>query len=140
MKEAVQEEILRKLAEGQTMRTICKAKEMPSRETVRLWAEADPEFGLAITRAREAGYAAMAEQALEDARKARDPQKGRLVFDATRWYLGKLSKAFADKVVLQGDPDAPLKHEHEIDLGSALKSLAPDERAAVRAILSRRDQ
>ena len=136
-KEAVQEEILRRLAEGETMRAICRDKAMPSRETVRLWGEADPEFALAITRAREAGFMVIGEKALEDARNARDPQKGRLVLDATKWYLGKLSKAFADKVVIQGDADAPLKHEHTVEL-NALAGLSPDERDAVRAILSRR--
>lgn len=116
------EELLEALRDGKSMREICADERMPSRETVRLWAEADDDLALAITRAREIGFFDRAERAVEDAKAAPDPQRGRLAFDAERWFLGKVSKAFADKTVIAGDRDAPLTHDHKVSLKDA-----PDE-------------
>jgi hypothetical protein len=79
---------------------------MPSRETVRLWQKDDEEFDLAVTHAREEGFTLRADQAVRDAKIAEDASKGRLAFDAERWYLGKLSNAFSD--------DKTQKHEHQV--------------------------
>lgn len=116
------EELLEALRDGKSMREICADERMPSRETVRLWAEADDDLALAITRAREIGFFDRAERAVEDAKLATDPQRGRLAFDAERWFLGKVSKAFADKTVIAGDRDAPITHDHKVSLKDA-----PDE-------------
>lgn len=117
------EELLERLRNGESMRAICADERMPSREVVRQWSEGDGELALAITRAREIGYFDRAEAAVEAAKAAEDAQKGRLAFDAERWFLGKLSKAFAEKVVVQGDPQAPLTHEHKIDMSGAPKEV-----------------
>ncbi|MDQ5917916.1 MAG: hypothetical protein QG660_1028 [Pseudomonadota bacterium] len=116
------EELLEALRDGRSMREICEDERMPSRETIRQWAEADDDLALAITRAREVGFFDRAERAVMDAKVATDPQKGRLAFDAERWFLGKVSKAFADKTVIAGDKEAPLTHEHRVSLADA-----PDE-------------
>jgi hypothetical protein len=50
----------------------------------------------------------MAEQALADAEIETDPAKGRLKFDARRWYLGKLSNAFSDNKAQK------LEHTHDL--------------------------
>lgn len=113
------EELLEALRDGKSMREICADERMPSRETVRLWCEADDDLALAITHAREVGFFDRAERAVDDAKKATDPQKGRLAFDAERWFLGKVSKAFADKTVIAGDKSAPLTHEHRVNLEGA---------------------
>lgn len=102
------EELLDALREGKSMREICKDKRMPNRETVNRWAKGDDDLAANIVRAREAGYHARAERAVEDAKNAKDAGLGRLAFDAERWHLSKLSRAFADKVVHAGDPDAPV--------------------------------
>ena len=102
-------ELLASLREGRSMREICKDPRMPDRETVSRWAKGDDELAANIVRAREAGYYARAEQAVEDAKSAKDASLGRLAFDAERWHLSKLSKAFADKVVHAGDEDSPLQ-------------------------------
>lgn len=106
--EDVIEELLDALTEGKSMREICKDKRMPSRETIMRWAKGDDELATNIVRAREVGYYARAEKAVEDAKKASDAGLGRLAFDAERWHLSKLSRAFADKVVHSGDPDEPV--------------------------------
>jgi hypothetical protein len=108
--EDVIEELLNSLRDGKSMREICRDKRMPDRETVSRWAKGDDDLAANIVRAREAGYHARAERAVEDARNAKDAGLGRLAFDAERWHLSKLSKAFADKVVHAGDPDEPVKN------------------------------
>lgn len=90
-------EILRRLEAGESMNAICKVAGLPSRETIRRWAEDDAELAAQIMEARETGFMERAEQAVADAKAAKDPQLGRLAFDAERWYLGKLSNAFAER-------------------------------------------
>lgn len=113
------EELLEALRDGRSMREICSDDRMPSRETVRQWAEADDDLALAITRAREVGWYDRAERAVEDAKSAPDAQRGRLAFDAERWFLGKVSKAFADKTVIAGDKENPLTVDQRVSLKDA---------------------
>ncbi|MCB4862342.1 hypothetical protein K7W03_22380 [Sphingobium sp. PNB] len=110
-KDAVSEAILERLANGESLSTICVTEGMPNRSTVQRWQIDDAEFDAAVTRAREAGMHVRAEKAVEDAKKATDASLGRLAFDAERWYLGKLSNAFSDKVRHVGgdEGDAPIK-------------------------------
>lgn len=110
------EELLAALREGKSMRTICKDKRMPDAATVWRWAKGDDELASNILRAREIGYHARAEQAVEDAKAALDAPLGRLAFDAERWYLGKLSKAFAEKTIIAGDPENPVQTVTRIEL------------------------
>lgn len=100
--------ILARLSEGESLSSICRDANMPSREAVRYWQRSDPDFDLAVTHAREDGYERRANDAVLDAKAADDPAKGRLAFDAERWYLGKLSNAFSD------DKKRELKVEHSM--------------------------
>ena len=113
------EELLEQLRDGKSMREICSDTRMPSREAIRNWCEQDDDLGLAITRAREVGYFDRAERAVEDAKQATDAGLGRLALDAEKWFLGKISKAFADKTVIAGDKDSPLTHAHAVNLAGA---------------------
>lgn len=106
--EDVIEELLTALSEGKSMREVCADKRMPNRATIMRWAKGDDELASNIVRAREVGYHARAEMAVEAAKSATDAGLGRLAFDAERWHLSKLSRAFADKVVHAGDPDEPV--------------------------------
>lgn len=110
------QELLAALREGKSMREICRDKRMPDRETVSRWAKGDDALAASIVCAREAGYYARAEQAVEDAKNATDAARGRLAFDAERWHLSKLSRAFADKVVHAGDPENPVQTVNRIEL------------------------
>jgi hypothetical protein len=112
-KDAVREELCNRLAEGRSLVEVCKAEDMPSVRSVQVWMNDDEEFAAQVMRAREVGYMIRAEKAVEDAKKADDPQKGRLAFDAERWYLGKLSNAFSD--------DKARRHELSGPDGKALQ-------------------
>lgn len=100
--------ILERLADGESLVAICKAEGMPDRRTVQRWQDEDADWDAAVTRARETGFLLRAEQAVIDAKTAEDATKGRLAFDAERWFLGKLSNAFSD------DKRRELKVEHSL--------------------------
>ena len=89
--------ILTRLARGESMNAICASPEMPDRKTVLRWCEADRALAEQIYQAREDGFLDRAEKAVAAAKSATDPQLGRLAFDAERWFLGKLSIAFAER-------------------------------------------
>ena len=109
-KEAVTEKLLERLSNGESLGAICRDDGLPAWSTVHNWMDDDPDFSGRIMRAREHGYALRAEKAVVEAKLADDAAKGRLAFDAERWYLGKLSNAFSDKVKhVGGDAgDAPI--------------------------------
>ena len=109
--------ILDRLAEGESLSAICEDSDLPSARTVQRWQSEDPEFDVAVTRAREAGFLLRAEKAVADAKLAQDAAKGRLAFDAERWFLGKLSNAFSDKQKheLTGKDGAPIATVQRIE-------------------------
>jgi hypothetical protein len=108
MSEQQRSEILKRLIEGESLSLICRSSGMPDRRTVQRWQNEDEEFDAAVTRAREDGFEVRAAEAVSDAKRAEDAAKGRLAFDAERWYLGKLSNAFSD--------NKAQKHEHDVRL------------------------
>lgn len=107
--EDVIEDLIAALERGEDMAAICADKRMPSVSTFWRWSQRDDELAQRIVRARELGYYVRADNAVNEAKTAADPAKGRLAFDAERWRLSKLSRAFADKVVHAGDADAPIQ-------------------------------
>ena len=112
--EDVRATILAELETGRSLLSICKDDGMPNRSTVQRWQNDDADFDAAVTRAREDGYHYLAEQARIRAQTAEDAAKGRLAFDADRWYLGKLSNAFSE--------NKPQKLEHTHDLSDEAKA------------------
>jgi hypothetical protein len=110
----VREQILTLLMEGKSLASICKLEGLPDRRTVQRWQNEDAEFDAAVTHAREEGFQLLADKAVENARRADDAAKGRLAFDADRWYLGKLSNAFSD--------NKAQKHEVTHDLSDKAKA------------------
>lgn len=102
------EHILAELENGRSLLSICKDEGMPNRSTVQRWQNEDEDFDAAVTRAREDGFHYLAEQARLNAQTAEDATKGRLAFDADRWYLGKLSNAFSDNKAQK------LEHSHDL--------------------------
>lgn len=101
---SVKDAIVARLAEGESLSSICRDRDMPCWRTVHNWMNDDTDFDAQITRAREVGYLKRADEAILAAKTAPDAALGRLAFDAERWYLGKLSNAFSD--------DKARKHEH----------------------------
>jgi hypothetical protein len=96
MSDDVRQIIIDELEKGRSLLSICRDDGLPDRRTVQRWQTDDDAFDAAVTRAREDGFHFLAEQARIRAQTAEDAAKGRLAFDADRWYLGKLSNAFSD--------------------------------------------
>ena len=113
----VREQILAMLMEGKSLSAICAEEGMPDRSTVQRWQKDDTEFDAAVTHAREIGFEQRADKAVLAAKTADDAAKGRLAFDAERWYLGKLSNAFSDKQKheLTGKDGAPIQTVQRVE-------------------------
>lgn len=105
--------ICKALAEGKSLRSICRDEGMPTEATVRMWAADDREgFYSQYTRARDIGLDCVAEEVFEIADDGADHQRDRLRFDARRWYLSKLApKRYGDKLetTLQGPNGGPVQ-------------------------------
>ncbi len=122
------------LAEGKSLRTICKPEDMPSTVTVYKWLRDYPEFLTQYMRAREDQADALFEETIEiadcgsnDWMEQNDPenpgykingehiQRSRLRVDTRKWAAGKLApKKYGDKQVVghqqldeRGEPSAP---------------------------------
>lgn len=114
MDDKVRKAIIERLSDGESLSSICRDKKMPCWRTVHNWINAETDFANEVMNAREIGYLARAERAIEEAKKAPDAALGRLAFDAERWYLGKLSNAFSD--------NKAQKHEVTHDLSDKAKA------------------
>lgn len=110
--------ICSELAQGKSLREICRREDMPALSSVFLWLSKHKEFSEQYTRAREAGVEALAEETLEIADEAsndwmerNDPdnpgyvvngehiQRSRLRVDTRKWLLSKIApKKYGDKV------------------------------------------
>jgi hypothetical protein len=99
------DEIVQRISEGEPLRQICRDEHMPEWRTVYDWVAGDAEFAARIARARELGFDAIAEQALDIADDRDDEPASRRVRVETRLkLLAKWSpKKYGDK----------LEHEHK---------------------------
>jgi len=111
------EEMLARMATGETLTSIANDPRMPSFTSMNRWeAEEGSDLAARITRAREIGYLARAEKIIGrvqagygDGEEKRDAALERLAFDAERWFLGKMQpKRFGDKTLIGSDPANPL--------------------------------
>ncbi len=119
--DALAAEICRRLAEGETQRTVCREKEMPDKATVLRWlADKDKaDFRERYVYAREMQADALFDEALEiaddasgdwtedkDGKKVVDHeniQRSRLRVDTRKWAAGKMApKKYGDKLDLGG--------------------------------------
>lgn len=118
----VADNICARLAEGESLRAICRDDGMPAESTVRAWALDDVDgFAAQYARAREIGYDRLAEELLEiadntktgeirtikpdgteEVKQADMIEHRRLQVDSRKWMLSKmLPKRFGDKLDLQ---------------------------------------
>lgn len=104
--QALADRICSRLSEGETLRAICRDEGMPNASTVVRWTQAKGKeaFSQQYARAREIGYALMADQLTEIADNDGDPARDRLRVDTRKWLLSKaLPKVYGDKLQHTGD-------------------------------------
>lgn len=112
--EDVTAQICELIAEGKSIRAICKRKGMPAMSTVFKWLSQDEAFAEQYTRAKDQQADNLFEEVLEIADEAKPDTVAvaKLQIDARKWMAGKLRpKKYGDKVELTGDPDRPLQIE-----------------------------
>lgn len=110
-------EICARLAEGMTLRQVCRGDGMPTESTVRRWVLEDRHgFSAQYAEARHIGYQSMADELLEIADDGSNDwmerngetvangehvQRSRLRLDTRKWLLSKaLPKVYGDKLDL----------------------------------------
>lgn len=124
-REACSRTILDRLTAGEPLTIICKTEGLPAASTFLGWCDEDVSLAEQYARATQLGYDAMADEALQEAKDATDPAKGRLAFDARRWWLGKRHpKKYGERTILAGDKDAPIETNTKVTRDW---SDAPDE-------------
>jgi hypothetical protein len=125
--QATADAICARLAEGESLRTICSDADMPCVATVLHWLRDFPDFVAQYAHAREAQAERMAEEilAIADEDTATTEKGEAVVFDATavarnrlrvdarKWLASKLlPKKYGDKVAVGGADDLPaIKHD-----------------------------
>ncbi|MDE2103075.1 MAG: hypothetical protein KGL39_37870 [Patescibacteria group bacterium] len=104
--------ICSELAQGKSLRTVCKGKDMPSTVTVFSWFRTHPDFLSQYARAKEESADAMAEEILDisddgvatvkgsaEKKSGAVAQMVRLQVDTRKWIMSKMKpKKYGDKV------------------------------------------
>lgn len=115
--------ICQRLIEGESLRTICKAEEMPGASTVFRWLSENEAFREQYARAREAQADHMAEEILQiaddgsnDTYQTDDGEqvnhdviaRSRLRVDARKWLAAKMApKKYGERLAVGGSEDMP---------------------------------
>ncbi len=126
-------DICRRLAEGETLRAICRDPAMPDKATVLRWLGdgEKADFRDQYARAREMQADALFDEALEiaddasgdwstdkDGKKVPDHeniQRSRLRVDTRKWAAGKVApKRYGDKIQHTGDGGGPIRTEVDL--------------------------
>lgn len=105
----VQQEIIRRMCEGESLRSVCRSVGMPAPSTVILWVNTDSAFAEQYARAREERadvYFDRLDDVSDDAVTAETAVQVaglRLKADNIKWQLAKMApKKYGDKLELGG--------------------------------------
>ena len=158
----LEDDILSRIACGESLRAICSEEAYPNVATVIRWLAADEAFAHRYARAREMQAEVLADQMLEIADDgtndwmAKRDKDGNLVgwqlngeavarsklrLEQRRWYAEKLRpKVYGAKVAVGGDPDAPpIKTTHQLDVSNLTLEELDVLGAALQKSLTRDD-
>ena len=151
--DALADNICRRIAEGESLRKICRDASMPDKTTVLRWLanEDNAQFRTQYAHAREMQADALFDEALEiaddasgDWTKTEDGkaildhehvQRSRLRVDTRKWAAGKLApKRYGDKLQHTGDGGGPIRVRPD------LSKLSDEELDALERIIDRATQ
>jgi hypothetical protein len=133
--EAVAETICQRLAEGESLRSICSTEGMPAQSTVFRWLSQQPTFQKQYALAREAQADTLFDDILEISDDARNDwmarrgeddagwqangehiQRSRLRVDARKWMAGKLApKKYGEKLDVNHSGSIERTSDDELD-------------------------
>jgi hypothetical protein len=100
--DAIADQICDALMDGQSMRAICAAEDMPNRSTVLRWLASNDDFAAKCARARELQADTIFDdiQDVADTGNAEDVQRAKLRVSTMQWRAAKLApKKYGDKIV-----------------------------------------
>jgi hypothetical protein len=132
--------ICARLAQGESLRSVCRDESMPSVQTVFTWMRRFPEFLEQYARAKEESADALTDEILEIADDGRNDwmqrfnadgeaigwqvngehiQRSRVRIDSRKWLASKLKpKKYGDKLAVGGADDLPPVQVQEIAIRS----------------------
>jgi hypothetical protein len=116
MTEVEIEDICNQLAEGKSLRAICREMGRPE-SSVRYWLTKDEQAFAQSTRARELGCDALADECLEIADKpstdAVEATDKRIKIDTRIRLIGKWSQRYSDKLTVKSEKT--VTHRYDLD-------------------------
>jgi hypothetical protein len=93
--------ILQRIADGESLRSVCRDKKMPHVSTVIKWRSENQEFLAQYEEARISQAQHLFDQLIDIADTGEDVARDRLRVDTRKWYLSKvLPKVYGDKLDL----------------------------------------
>lgn len=98
------DDICKRIANGDSLRSICSDKDMPDKSNVFRWLASDEKLRDQYARAREDQADHFVDEIIAIADEAEDAQKARLQIDARKWVAGKMRpKKYGDKIDVTSD-------------------------------------
>lgn len=136
----IEARLVEALTNGVPMAEVCREEGMPHPSTVRDWMNEDAAFSLAIARAREDGFDAIALDALKIADRSNEDfvenEDGSVTVDRELVARSKLRvetrlkllakwdpKRYGDRTILAGDPENPLMKASDDQIDARLAEL-----------------
>jgi hypothetical protein len=90
--------ICNRMAEGESLRAICKTTGMPNKRTVMRWLEKSEELQTQYSEAQRLRAECYFDEIIDIADSRSDPQKTRVQIDARKWVLARMNpKKYGDK-------------------------------------------
>lgn len=106
------ESICNQMAEGKSLRSICRALDKPE-STVRYWLNKNEEAFAHSARARELGCDALADECLEIADGDEPADVKRIRIDTRIRLIGKWSQRYSDKLAITNKTE--VTHRYDLD-------------------------
>jgi hypothetical protein len=100
--DALAESICERIAEGESLVSICRSDAMPGYSTVLRWLDANEEFRGRYARARDDQAERFAQEIVDIADTEEDTQRAKLRMDARKWVAAKLlPKKYGERQTLE---------------------------------------
>jgi hypothetical protein len=129
-RKTAQQEICERIADGESLRGICKSEGMPHYCTALQWLKEEPGFASQYAHAREDQADAYADEIIAIADTEEDAAKARVRVDARKWVASKLKpKKYGDKLDLNHSGSIEQLSDEEVDrrIARALAELQASE-------------
>ena len=102
--EELADAICTRLAQGESMRSVCRDEDMPVMDTMWRWIREKEDFSEQYARAKQESADAIIEDILDIADEGEDVARDRLRIDARKWVASKLKpKKYGDTTKLEDE-------------------------------------